>query len=175
MTKDEIHNGARTALFQGSFDPFTAGHESIVRRALALFDRVVIAVVHNVSKSGLLPVSERERLIASVFADSDRVRVVSSPALTVDVAREVGADCLLRGVRTVADFEYEMTMSQANRDLSGGTLDTVLLYTEPHLAHVSSSLVRELLRFGRDVTPYMPSRGCWQEILKNVNNIKPIQ
>ena len=175
MTKDELHSGARTALFQGSFDPFTAGHESIVRRALALFDRVVIAVVHNVNKSGLLPVADRERLIASVFADCDRVRVVSSPALTVDAAREFGARCLLRGVRTVADFEYEMTMAQANRDLSGGTLDTVLLYTEPRLAHVSSSLVRELLRFDRDVTPYMPSRGCWQEILKNVNIIKPIQ
>ena len=146
------------ALFQGSFDPFTAGHESIVERALAIFDQVVVAVVHNVNKPGFLPVERRVELIKNAFDGNQRVRVVSSQGLTVDLAREVGATCLLRGVRSVQDFEYEMTMAAANRQLSGGTLDTVLLYTLPELAHVSSSLVRELVRFGRPVDALMPSK-----------------
>lgn len=144
-----------TALFQGSFDPFTIGHADIVRRALNIFDQVVIAIVVNVEKKGLLSLEQRRNLIEQVFADEPRVRIVASEKLTVEVAHDEGATCLLRGVRTTQDFEYEQVMAQANRELGG--LDTVLLFTRPEYAHVSSSLVRELLRFGRDVTPYLPA------------------
>lgn len=153
----------RVALFQGSFDPFTAGHESIVRRALPLFDRIVVAVVYNVNKHGLLSVERRKHLIESVFADEPQVSVTSSTGLTVDLAREVGATCLLRGVRSAADFDYEQAMAQANRELSGGSLETVLLYTLPELAHVSSSLVRELISYHRPIDRYMPSN--WNRCL----------
>ena len=156
MTTD--NNKQRIALFQGSFDPFTAGHESIVERALAIFDKVVVAVVHNISKPGFLPVKRRVELIENAFAGEPRVSVVTSQGLTVDLAKETGATCLLRGVRTVQDFEYEMNMAAANRQLSGGKLETVLLYTLPQLAHVSSSLVRELVRFNKPVDSLMPSR-----------------
>ena len=144
-----------TALFQGSFDPFTVGHADIVRRALDIFDQVVIAIVVNVEKKGLLSLEQRRSLIEQAFANEQRVRVVASEKLTVEVARDEGATCLLRGVRTTQDFEYEQVMAQANRELGG--LDTVLLFTRPEFAHVSSSLVRELLRFGRDVTSYLPA------------------
>lgn len=143
-----------TVLFQGSFDPFTRGHADIVRRALALFDEVVVAVVVNVNKKGMLAVEQRKRLIADVFAGEPRVRVVASDKLTVDVAREVGATCLLRSVRSSVDYDYEESMAQANRDL--GDLDTVLLLARPGLRHVSSSLVRELIAFGRGVSDYLP-------------------
>lgn len=143
------------ALFQGSFDPFTAGHENIVRRALTVCDHVVVAVVVNVGKHGMLTSAQRKRLIERVFAGEPRVSVVASDALTVDVARHVGATCLLRGVRSSADVDYELAMAQTNRELGG--IETLLLPAEPRLAHVSSSLVRELLRFGVNVTPYLPA------------------
>ena len=95
-------------------------------------------------------------MIESAFADEPRVSVTSSTGLTVDLAREVGATCLLRSVRSAQDFDYEQAMAQANRELSGGSLETVLLYTLPHLAHVSSSLVRELISYHRAIDSYMP-------------------
>ena len=144
-----------TALFQGSFDPFTKGHDDIVRRALAIFDRVVVAVVINVNKHGLLTPEQRKTLIEEVYRDEPCVTVVTSKGLTVDLAHEVGATCLLRSVRNVQDYEYEQVMAAANRELGG--LDTMVLFSRPELAHVSSSLVRELLTFGRDVTPYLPA------------------
>lgn len=165
MTKDS--NNQRIALFQGSFDPFTAGHESIVKRALGIFDKVVVAVVHNVSKPGFLPVERRVEIIKQAFDDEPRVSVVASQGLTVDLARECGATCLLRGVRTVQDFEYEMTMAAANRQLSGGTLETVMLYTLPEMAHVSSSLVRELVKFNQNVDAFMPSKWDRKPLVSN--------
>lgn len=155
MTEKFQHINSK-ALFQGSFDPFTVGHESIVMRALAIFDHVVVAIVHNVNKAGFLPVEKRKKLIETVFADEPRVSVVTSTGLTVELAREVGATCLLRGVRSLADYDYEMAMATANRRLSGGTLETVLLYTLPEYAHVSSSLVRELIKFRQPIDELMP-------------------
>lgn len=144
----------RTAMFQGSFDPFTVGHESIVRRALGLFDSIVVAVVRNVAKNSLLTPEQRVHYIRRVFDDCPNVQVVCSEGLTVDVARHTGAQCLLRGVRSMRDYEYEMAMAQVNRDLSG--IETVLLFTLPEHAHISSSLVRELMSFKADVSRYIP-------------------
>lgn len=142
-------------MFQGSFDPFTRGHESIVRRALPLFDEIVVAVVSNIAKKPFMSLDNRLEFIKQVFKDEPRVRVVASDGLTVDVAREVGATCLLRGVRMIQDFENEMHMAEINRRLSG--IETVLLYTLPEFSHISSTIVRELYNYNQDVSDYLPS------------------
>lgn len=144
----------RIALFPGSFDPFTRGHESIVERALPLFDEIVIAIGVNVNKHTLTSMEQRQQWIRSTFSHEPRVRVTAYTGLTADAARQCGARFLLRGVRTVADFESEMAMAEVNRELSG--LETVLLYTLPECSHVSSSLVRELVKYGQSVDRYLP-------------------
>ncbi len=141
-------------MFQGSFDPFTRGHESIVRRALPLFDEIVVAVVSNIAKKPFMSLENRLAFIKQVFQDEPRVRVVASDGLTVDVAHEVGATCLLRGVRMIQDFENEMHMAEINRRLSG--IETVLLYTLPEFSHISSTIVRELYSYNQDVSEYLP-------------------
>lgn len=151
-------------MFQGSFDPFTLGHESIVRRALPLFDEVVVAVVSNIAKQPFMSLENRMRFIEQVFADEPCVRVVASDGLTVDVASEVGATCLLRGVRMIQDFENEMHMAEINRQLGG--IETVLLYTLPEFSHISSSIVRELHRYGQDVSKMLPT-GAPLDLLGN--------
>lgn len=146
---------AKVAFFAGSFDPFTRGHEAVVEEALRLFDEVVVAVGENVSKHSLLSVEERCRLIEEVYKDNSRVRVASYSTLTGDFAREVGATALVRGVRNTVDFEFERTIEITNRQLFP-ELTTVLLPTPVEYMHISSSMVRELLAFGRDVTDYLP-------------------
>ncbi|MBQ2165061.1 MAG: pantetheine-phosphate adenylyltransferase [Muribaculaceae bacterium] len=145
----------RIAMFQGSFDPFTLGHESIVRRALPLFDEIVVAVVSNIAKQPFMSLESRMAFIKQIFAGEPRVRVVASDGLTVDVARQQGASCLLRGVRMIQDFENEMHMAEINRRLGG--IETVLLYTLPEFSHISSSIVRELYRYGQDVSGMLPA------------------
>ncbi|MBP3455216.1 MAG: pantetheine-phosphate adenylyltransferase [Alistipes sp.] len=145
----------RTALFPGSFDPFTRGHAAVVDEALALFDRVVIAVGHNVAKRGLLSIDARRRLIEQLYSGEPRVEVSVYSTLTGDEARRVGACAIIRSVRTAADFEYERTIAQANRRLFP-ELSSVLLMVSPELADISSSLVRELMAFGRSVDDLMP-------------------
>lgn len=147
----------RVALFAGSFDPFTRGHESIVRRALPLFDEIVIAIGINPDKQGFLTMEQRQEWIEMVFRDEPRVKVVVYDGLTVDIAREVGARFLLRGVRMIKDFETEMHMAEVNRELSG--LETILLYTLPEDSHISSSIVRELWHYKRDVSEYLPKNA----------------
>lgn len=146
---------AKIALFAGSFDPFTRGHEAVVEAALKLFDEVVIGVGENISKRTLLPVEQRCQLITDVYKNDSRVRVVSYNILTGDFAREVGATVLVRGVRNSVDFEFERTIEATNRDLFP-ELTTVLLPTPAEYMHISSSLVRELLAFGREVSDYLP-------------------
>ena len=145
----------RVALFAGSFDPFTRGHEVVVEEALRLFDEVVIGVGENVSKRGLLTLENRCRLIEDLYADNDRVRVARYSTLTGDFAREVGATALVRGVRNTVDFEFERTIEATNRQLFP-ELTTLLLVTPAEYMHISSSMVRELLAFGRDVGDYLP-------------------
>ncbi len=146
---------AKIALFAGSFDPFTRGHEAVVAEALRLFDEVVIGVGENVSKNNLLSVEQRCRLIGDVYATEGRVRVVSYATLTGDFAREVGATVLVRGVRNTVDFEFERAIEATNRQLFP-ELTTVLLPTPAEFMHISSSVVRELLAFGRSVDELMP-------------------
>lgn len=144
----------RTALFAGSFDPFTVGHHALVERALCMFDKVVIAVGRNSGKGCLLQPEGRVAAIAAHYKENSRVSVCAYDGLTMDFAREVGATALLRGVRNVRDFEYERELADINKRIGG--IDTVLLISEPGYASVSSSVARELLSYGKDITELLP-------------------
>ena len=144
----------KKALFAGTFDPYTRGHHSIVTRALAMFDKVVVAIGRNAAKSTTCSIDERMESIARLYADEPRVEVVTYEGLTTDYAREVGACCLLRGVRSVKDFEYERDLADVNRVISG--IETVIMVSEPQYAAISSSVVRELMSYGKDVTEFLP-------------------
>ncbi len=143
------------ALFPGSFDPFTIGHLSIVSRALPLFDRLIIVVGVNGSKSGATTPEERiEAIRRATRGLGDKVEVTSWSGLTADIARKLGATYLVRGARTAADFEFETTLANVNRDIAG--LETVIIPTLPEHAAISSSIVRELAHFGYDPSKYLP-------------------
>ena len=144
----------KTALFPGTFDPFTRGHYSVVERALNLFDEVIIAIGVNALKKPMFTADERVAMLQQLYADEPRVRVVAYSGLTVDLAQEYRARFMLRGVRSVIDFEYEKSIADVNRDISG--VETVLMFTQPQYAHFSSSVVRELLSYGRNVEAYLP-------------------
>ncbi len=147
-------NLERIAFFAGSFNPFTIGHRSVVERALELFDRVVIGIGLNAGKPDCGNMEQRVADIRDVFGDNPRVEVEAYSDLTCEAARRCGCTHLLRGARTVADFEYERTLADINRNLSG--LETVILFTLPEHSFISSSLVRDLSRHGREVTEYLP-------------------
>ena len=144
----------KRAIFPGSFDPFTLGHHSIVKRALTFMDEVIIGIGINESKRSLLSIEKRIEEIQKVYADEPRVKVLAYSGLTVDFAREHGVEVILRGIRTVKDFEYEEGIADINRKLSG--IETVFLFTEPEYSAVSSSVVRELLHYGKDVSAFLP-------------------
>jgi pantetheine-phosphate adenylyltransferase len=144
----------RTVLFAGTFDPYTRGHHALVERALAMFDKVVVAVGRNLGKNCMFSLKERVSAIEKVYAGNDRVSVAVYDTLTMDFARSVGAVALLRGVRSVKDFEYERDIADINLRLGG--MDTVLLISEPEYASVSSSVVRELMKYGKDVSALLP-------------------
>lgn len=144
----------RIAIFPGSFDPFTIGHASIVRRGLEMFDKIVIGVGYNANKRSFLTPEERVAAIEKVYASESRVKVVAYDYLTADLARREQARFVLRGIRSVKDFEYERDIAGINHRLSG--VETVLLFTEPHYADISSTIVRELLAFGKDVSEFLP-------------------
>lgn len=146
----------KTAIFAGTFDPFTNGHLSIARRALSLFDRLVIVVGVNADKADSKTQAQSKcEMIRAIFADEPRVEVEYSTGLTASVAQRHGACCLVRGVRSVADYEYERNMADANLKILG--IDTVMLAADPELSYISSSLVRELERYGYDVSSLIPS------------------
>lgn len=147
----------RIAVFPGSFDPVTAGHEDIVRRALSFADRVVVAVSHSPtqSKKGMFPVGERVEMIRETFADEPRVEAAEFQGLLVDYVRGLGAGVVVRGVRTVADWEYELQMAMMNRRLAPG-VETVFLAPAPEHAFVSGTLVRQIAALGGDVSPFVP-------------------
>lgn len=145
----------KKAIFPGSFDPFTIGHYDIVNRGLKLFDEIVISIGRNSTKKETFPIREREEAIRKIFKDEPRISVQIYDCLTVDFAREVGAQFILRGVRCVQDFEYERNMAEANKELGG--IETILLYTRPEYAHISSTLVRDLYSYNKDVSAYVPN------------------
>lgn len=148
----------RIAVFAGSFDPFTVGHKSIVDRALPLFDRIIIGFGINSSKQPWMPLEERMARVKALYRDRPEVEVEQFSELAVEFARERGACCLLRGVRSVADFESERSMADANRMLTAaeGAVETLLIPTLPELSAISSSLVRELARFGAPYAHLIP-------------------
>lgn len=132
----------RIAVFPGSFDPITSGHEAIVRRALALFDRIVIAVGVNTDKQYMFTTEERIEKIRSLFADEERVTIVSYNDMTVDLCKRVGAQFILRGIRNAKDLEYEQTIAAVNRTLNPH-IDTILLMADDAQRDISSTLIRE--------------------------------
>ena len=144
----------KKAIFPGSFDPFTLGHHSIVKRTLTFMNEVVIGIGINENKRCLMSVEKRLESIRKLYADEPRVKVLAYSGLTIDFAKEQGAGVIIRGIRSVKDFEYEESIADINRKLSG--VETILLFTEPDLASVSSSVVRELLHYGKDVSAFLP-------------------
>ncbi len=144
----------RRALFPGTFDPFTIGHYSVVKRALGFMDEVVIGIGVNDQKKTYFPTEKRVEMIRQLFADEPRIRVEAYSGLTIDFAKEQEAQFIVRGIRTVRDFEYEETIADINRKLAG--IETILLFTEPELTSISSTIVRELLQYGKDVTAFLP-------------------
>lgn len=149
MNKEE-----RVAVFAGSFDPFTIGHYDIVTRYLPLFDRIVIGVGVNESKHYMFDTNERVARISDVFASEHRIEVKAYGDLTIDLAQREKAHYIIKGVRSVKDYEYELQQADINLRLGG--IETLLLPARPELASISSSMVRELMHFGRDVTPFLP-------------------
>lgn len=145
----------RIGFFAGSFDPFTLGHADIVARALKIFDEVVIGIGTHPTKKPCFTAEQRVLQIETVYAQEPRIRVVSYSGMTIEAAKQCGAQFLIRGVRSTSDFEYEQSISQINDHLNGPM--TVLLFGAQGLLHISSSMVRELLSWGLDVSDYVPS------------------
>ena len=144
----------RIAIFPGTFDPFTIGHDALVRRALNIVDELYIAIGINTEKRTMLTLDERMQRIATLYKDEPRIHVVSYEGLTTDFAQSIGAKFIVRGVRNTIDFEYERNIADINRMLTG--IDTLLLISEPEYAAISSSMVRELAHFGKDISKYLP-------------------
>jgi pantetheine-phosphate adenylyltransferase len=144
----------RTAFFPGSFDPFTKGHEDIVLRALTLFDEIVIGIGQNSNKNRYFNLAKMKGYIENTFKGKP-VHVVTYQNLTANVAKEVGAKFIIRGLRNTTDFEYENSISQVNRHING-ELETVFLITSPHLAPISSTIIRDLHRYGSQIDQYLP-------------------
>ena len=145
----------KTAVFAGTFNPFTIGHQSIVERALTIFDKVIIAIGHNVNKPADPSLVKRLETISKVFEDNEAVEVTTYSGLTADFVRESGATAILRGIRSVADFEYERNLADVNKKILG--VETVFLTADPEYSYISSSVVRELEAFGHDTTALVPS------------------
>jgi pantetheine-phosphate adenylyltransferase len=143
------------AVFPGSFDPFTKGHEDIVRRSLQLFDKVIIAIGHNSQKSRYFEIDFIVPKIEKCFADAPNVEVRVFTGLTAEFAKECNSKFLIRGLRNTTDFEYENSISQANKYLYKD-LETVFMITSPHLAYISSSLIRDIHKYNGDVSGFLP-------------------
>ena len=143
-----------TGIFTGSFDPYTIGHDDILRRALPLFDHIVIGIGVNERKNYMQSAEERMKTIKAIYADEPKVEVKTYNDLTIDFARRENASYIIKGVRSVKDFEYERDQADINRQLSG--VETLLLYADPRYSAVSSSMVRELIHFGQAVSRFLP-------------------
>lgn len=146
----------RIALFPGSFDPVTKGHENVVLRAVSMFDQVVVAVGRHGSKKGMFSVEDRLAMLEATFAEQPKVKVTSYEGLTADFCLEVGAQVQLRGVRNAVDLSYEQTLAQMTRAMHP-ELDTVVLLTDPEFAPIHSTVVRDVLAHGGDASPFVPS------------------
>jgi pantetheine-phosphate adenylyltransferase len=145
----------RTGIFTGSFDPYTIGHDNILRPALPLFDRIIIGIGVNEQKKYMLSADMRKKKIQELYRNEPRITVKTYNDLTIDFAKREMAQYIIKGVRSVKDFEYEREMAEANYRLSG--IDTLLLFADPSLSFLSSSMVRELIHFGKDVREFLPT------------------
>lgn len=145
----------RIAIFPGSFDPFTIGHESIVNRALPMFDKIIIMVGYNINKRSFYPIEKRLKWIRQVFKDVDKVEVETHDGLTVDFCRQVNAKYILRGIRTSADFEYERAIAQVNKKMHPD-IESVFLLTLPEHTPVMATIVRDIASHGGDVSMFIP-------------------
>lgn len=145
----------RIAIYPGSFDPFTNGHLNIINRAMRVFDGIIVSVAHNVSKKTIFTIDERVELIEQIFRDSPQVSVDSFHGLLVEYARKKGTNVLLRGMRSVSDFEYEMQMAIANKTLNP-ELETVFMVTDSSFTHISSSLIKEIVTLGGSAKHLVP-------------------
>ena len=156
MSSNSNQTQQTTAVFPASFDPLTNGHIDVANRALAMFGRLVIAVAYNVAKEGTFTRDERVGMLESVYGNEPRVEVTTFDTLTVDYAQSVGADVIIRGIRAMSDFEYEFEMALMNKRLAP-KLETVFLMSSQRYLFVSSSRLKELVRFGRDVSEFVPA------------------
>jgi len=145
----------KIAIFPGSFDPFTKGHEDIVLRSVALFDEVIIGIGKNTSKSRYFPLEDMVQKIETAFKKHPSVKVMSYEGLTADFAKKQNAQYLIRGLRNTTDFEYENSIGQANKYL-WNELETIFLITSPHLAYISSSIIREIHKHGGKIKDFVP-------------------
>jgi pantetheine-phosphate adenylyltransferase len=145
----------KIAVFPGSFDPITRGHESVVVRSVDLFDKIIIAVGFNSNKEGFFPLEKRMQWIRKTFADYKTIDVMHYEGLTTEFCKTVDARILLRGIRTSADFEYERSIAQMNKKMMPD-IETVLILTEPELTPISSTILRDIYRHGGDIKPFVP-------------------
>jgi len=147
----------RIAVFPGSFDPITRGHENIVRRAALLFDEIIVAIGHNTTKQTMFSIDQRKHWIDQTFADTPNVRTDVYEGLTVDYCKNNQAPCLLRGLRNSGDFEYERTIAHMNKAL-WNDLETILLFTDTSFISVHSTVIREIIRNNGDVSEFIPQQ-----------------
>ena len=145
----------KVAVFPGSFDPITRGHESVIKRALPLFDKIIVAVGINSEKSGFFPIEKRLKWINHVFNGETKIEVTTYTGLTIEFCRKTGAKFILRGLRTSADFEFERAIAQTNK-LMFPDIDTVFMLTTPELTPINSTIVRDIIRNGGDPSKFIP-------------------
>ncbi|MEO3405525.1 pantetheine-phosphate adenylyltransferase [Mucilaginibacter sp. CAU 1740] len=148
----------KTALFPGSFDPITKAHVDIVKRSVELFDKFYIGIGVNSSKKGLLTIEQREQMIRAVFAHDERIHVVAYEGLTVDFCKSIGAAYMIRGIRTVSDFEYEKAIAQMNHSLAPD-IESIFIVSKPGYSSISSTIVREIIRYSGDVSQFIPKEA----------------
>ncbi len=146
----------RIAIFPGSFDPFTVGHESIVKRALSIFDKIIVMIGYNANKKPFFPVEKRIKWIREVFTGNNQVEVEVYDGLTVDFCKKVGARYILRGLRTSADFEFERAIAQVNRQMSPD-IETVFMLTIPEHTPINSTIIRDIIQHGGDPSRFLPA------------------
>ncbi|AYL94979.1 MULTISPECIES: pantetheine-phosphate adenylyltransferase [Mucilaginibacter] len=148
----------KTALFPGSFDPITKAHVDIVKRSVELFDKFYIGIGVNSSKKGLLTIEQREQMIRAVFAHDERIHVIAYEGLTVDFCKSIGAAYMIRGIRTVSDFEYEKAIAQMNHSLAPD-IESIFIVSKPGYSSISSTIVREIIRYSGDVSQFIPKEA----------------
>ncbi|HEX8019529.1 pantetheine-phosphate adenylyltransferase [Mucilaginibacter sp.] len=148
----------KIALFPGSFDPITKAHVDIVKRSVELFDKFYIGIGVNSSKKGLLTIEQREQMIRAVFAHDERIHVIAYEGLTVDFCKSIGAAYMIRGIRTVSDFEYEKAIAQMNHSLAPD-IESIFIVSKPGYSSISSTIVREIIRYNGDVSQFIPKEA----------------